>query len=171
MARGPLGHRPPASLARALRQAEKPTAPPMPTTSRHPPTEHRPHVHPPPPRAHLYPLHLPLDEAKKLFPSSFPYSPSSASLCAREAVTTLCYVCRVASGTRCHRRRATTPRLKSRWSSWPCTTEPPPRAVPKFNQAPSSSTSKAASPVPAATGHGIASAPHRRASPDHWTPH
>jgi hypothetical protein len=59
----------------------------------------------------------------------------------------------------------------SRQSSWPCAIEPPPRAVPKVNQAPSSSTSEAASPVPAATGHGISSAPHRRASPDRWTPH
>jgi hypothetical protein len=58
----------------------------------------------------------------------------------------------------------------SRQSRWPCATEPPPRAVPKVNRAPSSSSSEAASPVPAATGHGIFSAPHRRASPDRWTP-
>jgi hypothetical protein len=59
----------------------------------------------------------------------------------------------------------------SRRSSWPCATEPPPRAVPKVNWAPSSSTFEAASPVPAAIGHEISSAPHRRASPDRWTPH
>jgi hypothetical protein len=58
----------------------------------------------------------------------------------------------------------------NRRSSWPCATEPPPRAVPKVNRAPSSSSSEAASPVPAAAGHGISSAPHRRASPDRWTP-
>jgi hypothetical protein len=45
MARGSLGHRPLASLTRSLRQAEKPTAPPMSTSSRRPPTECRPHVH------------------------------------------------------------------------------------------------------------------------------
>jgi hypothetical protein len=39
---GPLGHQPPTSLARALRQAEKPTVQPVPTGSHHPPTEHRP---------------------------------------------------------------------------------------------------------------------------------
>jgi hypothetical protein len=100
----------------ALRQAEKLTAPPVPIACHHPPTERRPHMHRPP-HARIYPLHLPLDEAKKLFPSSFPCSPSSASLSAREAVTTLCCVCRAASGTGCRCRRGTTPRLKSRPSS------------------------------------------------------
>jgi hypothetical protein len=135
-------------------------------------TVHRPSItpHALPPRACLYPLHLPLDEAKKLFSSSFPCSPSSTSLCAREAVTTLCCAGRAASGTGCRRRRAATPRLMSRRSSWPCATEPPPRVVPKVNRAPSSSTFEAASSVPATTGHKISSAPHRRASPDRWTP-
>jgi hypothetical protein len=46
-----------------------------------------------------------------------------------------------------------------------------PWAVPKVNQAPSSSKSEATTPVPAASGHGIAMAPCRTASPDRWTPH
>jgi hypothetical protein len=79
-----------------------------------PPTDRASPPRAPPPCAHLYPLHLPLDDAKKLFPSSFPCSPSSASLCAHEAVNTVCCARRTASSTGCRRQWATTPRLKSR---------------------------------------------------------
>jgi hypothetical protein len=45
MAWGPIGHRPPASLAHALCQAVKPTAPHVPIGNCHPPIERHPHVH------------------------------------------------------------------------------------------------------------------------------